>query len=82
MKTIIAIIALAVAMPAAATTYTGKKCKLKWDKAAQTAEGECFGITRSEHTLIINTVPAAAPVPATSVAPVEPTDDRWQLKGK
>jgi predicted secreted Zn-dependent protease len=78
MKTIIAIIAIAVAMPAAAATYNGKKCKLKWDKAAQTAEGECFGITKTEHTLIIKTVPAVAPVPPAPATPA--LDDRWKLK--
>jgi predicted secreted Zn-dependent protease len=78
MKTIIAIIAIAVAMPAAAATYNGKKCKLKWDKAAQTAEGECFGITKSEHIFIINTVPAAAAPAAAQTDPV--VDDKSKSK--
>jgi hypothetical protein len=70
-KMLIAILALA-AGGAHAETHTGKKCKAKWDKVAQTAEVECVAITRSEHTLVIRTVsepPPAQPAAAPRVAP-------------
>jgi len=76
MKTILLIIAVAVSMPVMADTYTGKKCKLKWDKTKQEAEIECYDITKSEHFLTI-TAPPAQPV----AAPVK-TDPRWTLNPK
>ena len=75
MKTLIAVLLFALAAPGHAATYQGKKCKLLWDKEKRTAEAECFAISKSEHTLIINTAPAPVPTPA---AP--PLDDRWKLK--
>ena len=76
MKTILLIIAVALSMPVMAETYTGKKCKLKWDKVKQEAEVECYDITKSEHFLTITT-PPAKPV----AEPVKP-DTRWSLNPK
>jgi hypothetical protein len=74
MKTILLIIAVAISMPVMAETYTGKKCKLKWDKTKQEAEIECYDITKSEHFLTIT--------PAKPVVEPAKTDSRWSLTPK
>lgn len=81
MKAVIAVLLMVFATAGDAAIYQGKKCKIKWDKEKQEAEAECFETTRSEHTLIIKTVPAVtnSPAPVPAAVPAEPLDSRWQL---
>jgi hypothetical protein len=71
MKMLIAILALATGVTHA-ETLIGKKCKAKWDKATQTAEVECFSISKSEHVMVIRTVSEPPPTPPTPQPQVAP----------
>lgn len=80
MKKMIALALLVMVGTANAAVYNGKKFKMtitKQPDGQRVVEGEVWDTTRSEHTLVIKTVPAATTEQPIVTTPV--VDPRWDL---